>query len=132
MHKLIIPVAAVALISGVSLAAAADGSMSKNSTSTSALMSSQSKANGSLSLSSADQKTAWKNIIDDATKQKVPSGFTAKVGETLPSGIDTHPVPVSTADKVPELKTYQYALLENNKLLIVDPADKKIVDVITQ
>jgi hypothetical protein len=85
-----------------------------------------------LSLSSTDKQTAWKDISAQATKQDVPVGFLAKVGDKIPSDVTTHPVPVSTASKVPNLREYQYALLDNNKLLIVNPQDKKIAEVITQ
>jgi hypothetical protein len=43
----------------------------------------------------------------------------------------TYPVPITTASEVPTLRRYQYALLENNKLLIINPRDRKISDVIT-
>jgi hypothetical protein len=65
-------------------------------------------------------------------KVKPPSGFSAKVGAAVPSQITTHPVPVSTASKVPELRSYNYALLDNNKLLIINPGDKKIAQIITK
>ena len=58
-------------------------------------------------------------------------GFTAKVGAALPDTIATYPVPVSTSNDVPALRPYQYALLSNHKLLIVNPGDKKVAEVIT-
>jgi len=128
-------VAALALLAGVSVASAAD--MSKSSTSTpattgSASSMSQPVAKDSLSLSASQQQTAWKDISAQATKESAPASFTAKVGTAVPSDLATHPVPVSTASKVPELRPYQYALLNNNKLLIVNPSDKKIAEIITQ
>ena len=86
----------------------------------------------SLSLSASQQQTAWKDISAQATKESAPASFTAKVGAAVPSDLATHPVPVSTASKVPELRPYQYALLSSNKLLIVNPSDKKIAEIITQ
>ncbi len=132
-HRL--SVAAIALLAGVSVAAAAG--MSKSSTSTpattgSASSMSQPVAKDSLSLSATQQQTAWKDISAQAAKETVPASFTAKVGVTVPSDLATHPVPVSTASKVPELRPYKYALLNNNKLLIVNPSDKKIAEIITQ
>jgi hypothetical protein len=44
----------------------------------------------------------------------------------------TYPVPITTSSKIPVLRRYQYALLENNSLLIVNPNDKKIAGVITR
>src|ERR1035437_7301338 len=40
--------------------------------------------------------------------------------------------PMATSSKVPVLRRYQYASLQNNRLLIGNPHDKKIADVITR
>ena len=132
-HRL--TVAAIALLAGVSVASAAGmskSSTSKPATTGSASSMSQHVAKDSLSLSASQQQTAWKDISAQATKESAPASFTAKVGAAVPSDLATHPVPVSTASKVPELRPYQYALLSNNKLLIVNPSDKKIAEIITQ
>jgi len=84
-----------------------------------------------LSLTSKQQREVWEDIRQQGEKQKAPKGFVAKVGAVMPSTIATHPVPVSTANDVPALRPYNYALLANNKLLIVDPKDKKVVKIIT-
>jgi hypothetical protein len=122
--------AAVALLSGVSIAAAAG--MQKSSTTGSASSMSQPMVKDTLSLTSSQQKTAWKDISGPAVKESAPASFTAKVGAAVPDDLTTHPVPVSTASKVPALRPYQYALLSSNKLLIVNPSDKKIAEIITQ
>jgi len=128
-------VAAIALLAGVSVASAAGmskSSTSKSATTGSASSMSQPVAKDSLSLSASQQQTAWKDINAQATKESAPASFTAKVGAAVPSDLVTHPVPVSTASKVPELRPYQYALLSSNKLLIVNPSNKKIAEIITQ
>lgn len=101
-------------------------------TTTGSASSSSSPSMDRLSLTGMERKTAWKDISSQAAKEKAPSGFTAKVGAVLPGSIATQPVPVSTANKVPDLRPYQYALLDSNKLLIVNPSDKKVVKVISQ
>jgi hypothetical protein len=123
-------VVAVALVAGASVAVAADSSsMSKEasmkSTSTSML-------NDKISLTSKQQRTAWQDISKQATKEKAPNSFTAKIGAVIPSTLTTRPVPTTVSEKVPVLRRYQYALLENNRLLIVNPGDKKVADVITR
>jgi hypothetical protein len=126
-------VATIALLAGVSVATAAGMSKSSGSATTrSASSMSQPVAKDSLSLSASQQQAAWKDISAQASKESAPASFTAKVGAAVPSDLATHPVPVSTASKVPELRPYQYALLSSNKLLIVNPSDKKIAEIITQ
>jgi hypothetical protein len=123
-------VIAVALLSGLSVAVAAGGSsMSKQSTEKSA---STSLLKDKLSLTSEQQTTAWQDISKQATKEKAPARFAAKIGAVVPSALMTYPVPMTTSSKVPVLRRYQYALLENSRLLIVNPHDKKVADVITR
>ena len=65
-----------------------------------------------------------------ATEQKAPSGFNATVGAIVPSTLKTEPVPSKAATSVPALKSFNFAMVDG-KLLIVNPSDKKIVDVIS-
>ena len=120
--------AAVALLSGISVAAAAG--MSKSTTGSAS--SSMATPSDTLSLTSSQQKMAWKDISGQAVKETLPATFTAKVGADVPKELGTKPVPVSTANKVPALRPFQYALLDSNKLLIVNPTDHKVAEIITQ
>jgi len=128
-NRIRLAVAAVALLSGVSVAVAAGSSMSKESTAKSA---STSVLNDKLSLTSKQQTTAWQDISKQATKEKAPARFTAKIGAVVPSAVMTYPVPTTVSSRVPVLRGYQYALLQNDRLLIVNPHDKKVADVITR
>ena len=130
-------IVAVALLSGLSVAGAAGNGASKTganamSNTSSSTPSPQAMATATVVRSKQQQKDAWRDIKALATKEKAPAGFTAMVGAVVPSKLDTHPVPVSTANKVPVLRPYQYAMLDTNKLLIVNPSDHKIADIITQ
>ena len=90
-----------------------------------------SMAKDSLSLTRSQQRTAWRDISKQATSQKAPGDFTASVGATIPNDISLKPVPAKVATRISSLKPYDYALL-HGKLLIVNPDDKKIVDVINR
>jgi hypothetical protein len=136
-------VAAIALLTGISVAAAADMSQSGSKTSSTTTGSgtvqekmakppSMSQAKDVLSLTGKQRNTAWRDISKLASKEKAPSGFIAKIGAVIPSTLTTHPVPVTTANKVPALRPYQYALLSNNRLLIVNPSDNKVAEIITR
>jgi hypothetical protein len=127
-HSTRMAVAALALVASVSVAAAAG--MSKSSTTGSA--SAISQPADSMSLSPSDKTTAWNDISKIGRKETPPVGFNAVIGAVVPSVLGTEAVPASTADKVPTLRPYHYALLDSNKLLIVNPKDNKIAEVITQ
>jgi hypothetical protein len=127
--------AAIALLAGISAAAAADNAMSSTktaNTSPAAPSASQSSTKDTLSLSESQRQTAWEDISQQATWQKAPAGFAAKVGATVPSALITQPVPVSTSNDVPALRPYQFALLKSDKLLIVNPSDNKVAEVINR
>ena len=121
--------ATAALTSGIGMASAADNhAMSKPSTPPAMQ---QSMAKDSLSLTRAQQRTAWRDLSKQASSQTAPSGFTASVGTTIPGDIAIKAVPAKVAARVSSLKPYDYALLQG-KLLIVNPSDKKVVDVINR
>lgn len=109
-----IALAAAVLLSGATVASAA---------------STHPKASDTLSLSSTQQKTAWNDLYMKSMNQTVPSGFNPIVGAIMPNSVTTSPVPTKAASAVPALKPYDFAQLDN-KLLIVNPTDKKIAEVI--
>jgi hypothetical protein len=49
----------------------------------------------------------------------------------MPNAVKLQPLPNSVSSQVPAVKPYEYAMLQN-QVLIVDPSSKKIVDIITQ
>ena len=126
--KLIVTALTVALTSGIGAASAADSStMSK--TSHPSAMDEMSKQG--LTLTTEQQKLAWKDIGRHASAQNAPADFTPQVGATIPGDVTLKPVPGKLARQVSALKSYDYALMKN-ELLIVDPGNKKVVDVINR
>jgi hypothetical protein len=101
-------------------------SMSKSST---PMQSMAKMAKDHLSLTRRQQRTAWRDISKEATSQAAPQKFAASVGTTVPADISIQSVPAKVATRISKLKPYDYALL-HGKLLIVNPTDKKVVDVI--
>jgi Protein of unknown function (DUF1236) len=120
--------AAAAFVAGTGIASAAD--MHATSNTMSKTPATQSMAKDNLTLTRSQQRTVWKDLGKQASSQTAPSNFTASVGATIPGHITIQAVPAKLAARVSSLKPYDYALL-HNKLLIVNPNDKKVVDVIT-
>jgi hypothetical protein len=117
-----------ALASGIGVASAADHqAMSSNS----AKPAMQSMAKDNLSLTRSQQRTAWRDISKEASSQKATGDFTASVGATVPNDLSLQPMPANVATRISSLKPYDYAML-HGKLLIVNPNDKKVVDVINR
>ena len=84
-----------------------------------------------LSLSSAQQKEIWQSINKQNMKDTTPAGFRPAVGGVVPSSIKLHAMPGDATRQVPAVKSYDFVMLQNDVLLI-DPASKKIVDIIRQ
>jgi hypothetical protein len=119
----------VAFFFGLSLARAATNNASNEST---AKPISATPLKDKLSLTKEQKDAVWQDIAKQARKERAPPQFVAKVGAVVPDALMTYPVPMTTSSKVSTLLRYQYALLDNNSLLIVNPYDQKIADVITR
>jgi Protein of unknown function (DUF1236) len=88
-------------------------------------------ASDTLNLSGTQQKSVWRDVSRHASEQSAPQGFNAEVGQAVPSTISTYPLPRKAARDVPAVKPYRYAMTEN-KVLIVNPSDHKIADVVNK
>lgn len=88
-------------------------------------------ASDTLTLSDAQHASIWNDVSKHASKQNAPDGFNATVGEAIPTQLTTKPLPRQARRDVPEVRPYRYAMTED-KLLIVNPADHKIADVVAK
>ena len=70
-----------------------------------------------------------RHLHSRATEQKVPAKFKETVDAIVPSTIKIEPVPSKATSNVPALKSYDFARV-NGKLLIVNPSNKKVAEVI--
>jgi Protein of unknown function (DUF1236) len=73
---------------------------------------------------------AWKELSKQATNQNAP-GFTAATGTFVPDSVKIERVPDTVANDVRSLQPYSFAMVDHS-LLIVDPTNKVIADVVTQ
>jgi hypothetical protein len=109
-------ITAVAVLAGISAAAAAQtGSMTK-------------PGQESLALTSTQRRDIYQDVSKLKPKQ-ASTRFTPKVGEVVPGSVMLRPLPASAAKQVPAAKSYDYAML-GNKVLLINPHTDKIADVI--
>jgi hypothetical protein len=121
---------AIALVAALSLAGISAASAATTPNASAATKMAQ-PASDSLNLAKPQQHTAWKDLYVKSLNQKTPSGFDAAVGAVVPKDVTIAPVTHKAATDVPALKSYDFAMLQH-KLLIVNPSDKKIAEVITR
>jgi hypothetical protein len=127
--------AAAVLLAGVSMASAADnsaaGMQSPGANVQSPGVKMSMSPSDSLNLTKKQQKTAWNDLYVKRLNQRTPAGFNATAGAVLPTSVTIAPVTDAAAGDVPTLKPYNFAMLQK-KLLIVNPTDRKIAEVITR
>jgi len=87
-------------------------------------------ASDTLILSAAQRRAAWNDLNKQATNQNA-AGFDAAIGAFLPNTVKIEPMPSKTAADVPSLRPYGFAVV-GHKLVIVDPSNKVIADVLTK
>jgi opacity protein-like surface antigen len=84
-------------------------------------------ASATFTLQAADATTLRTWIMAQNTaSMPAPAGFTATVGATLPTQVTLHPIPASAG--VAAVGMNQYAVVDN-KIVLVNPSDRKIVYV---
>jgi hypothetical protein len=84
-----------------------------------------------LSLNSTQEEFVWGDLYMPMLNQTAPSGFVAMASAMMPESVTTAPVPPKAASHVPALKSYDFAVLQN-QIVIVNPADRVIAKVISQ
>jgi Protein of unknown function (DUF1236) len=83
-------------------------------------------------LSAAQRRAVWNELSKQATNQNV-AGFNAMTGTFVPNTVKMkiQPIPSKTTAKIPSLQPYDFAMV-NHKLVIVDPTNNVIADVLTK
>lgn len=85
---------------------------------------SQSKINLTL-----EERYTIKEIVKDAKVDPAPASTDISLGATVPGSVHLNPMPGDIARKVPQIKSHLF-FVKDNKVVIVDPKDSKIVDAI--
>ena len=81
-----------------------------------------------LNLTLQDRYTI-KELIKDIRVTPVPSKQDVSIGNAVPSNIKLEPMPAEVAAKVAKIKSHLF-FVEDNKIVLVEAKDRKIVDVI--
>jgi len=82
-----------------------------------------------LNLTSAQKQTIFQSVASEKG-QTAPSGFQAKLGEKVPQSVSMHQLPSSATGQVSAAKEYEYAKLQNNEVLLINPKDRQVAEII--
>jgi hypothetical protein len=86
-------------------------------------------AETTLSLTSPEQAQIWLSLGKKATRTSVPAGL--HVGEVIPDTMRLLPFAHKLRKRIPAIRSYSYALLQG-QVLIIDPRAKKIVSIVSK
>jgi hypothetical protein len=104
--------------------------MSANSKGTSEPAASALHGTDTVILSAAQRRAIWNELSKQATNQKA-EGFDATIGTFVPNTVKIVPIPRNVAAKTHSLRPYDFAMVDR-RLVIVDPSNKVIADVLTK
>jgi len=106
---------------------------SKNRSSTGASEGTEGRggSKGSIANVSGEQKTRVKSVfMQHRVEPARDLNVSVNVGVALPHSVHLYPVPEEIVTIVPEYRDYDYIMLDDNRVAIVDPDTFEIVDII--
>jgi hypothetical protein len=86
-------------------------------------------AAGQLNLTSTQQQTIYQGLSSEKG-QTAPSSFQAKLGAKVPDQLAMHQLPSSVTNQIPAAKGFDFAKLANNEVVLIDPKDRQVAEVI--
>ncbi len=79
----------------------------------------------------AQQKQTIVQSVQTEIGQPAPAGFMPKVGAAVPQSLAMRQLPSTVATQVPAAKDFQFAKLDSNQVLLIDPKDRRVAEIIT-
>jgi len=59
------------------------------------------------------------------------AGFQPRVGTSVPQSMSIHQLPSNVTAQVPATKNLEYIKLDNNTVLLIDPKDRRVADILS-
>lgn len=84
---------------------------------------------GSINIS-AEQKTEVRNILVQNKVEPANVNFDVNVGVAVPTTVRLHPLPPRIVEIVPAYRGYEYFVLADGRIIIVDPSTHEIVYIL--
>jgi hypothetical protein len=76
------------------------------------------------------QKRAIVQSVQNENGQQPLFGFQPTIGATVPQSMPLHQFPSSVTNEIPATKGYEFIKLENNEILLIDPKDRRVADIL--
>ena len=82
-------------------------------------------------LTASHKQIIYDNIAGEQA-QTLSGDFQFGIGSTVPDSLMLNAMPIAVKDQIGLLKDFKFVKLTGDKILIVDPANRKIVDIIAK
>jgi hypothetical protein len=82
-----------------------------------------------LNLTAAQKQTIVQSVQSEKG-QPAPAGFLPKVGASMPQSVSLRHLPANVTAQVPGAKDLQYVKLETNEILLIEPKDRRVANII--
>jgi hypothetical protein len=79
----------------------------------------------------AQQKQTIMQSVQTERGQAPPVGFLPRVGAAVPQSMPMRQLPPNVTSRVPAAKGLEYSKLDNNDILLIDPKDRRVAEIIT-
>jgi hypothetical protein len=85
---------------------------------------------GSINIS-AEQRTEVRDIIVESKVEPVDIDVSVSVGVAVPKTVELHPLPPRIIEIVPAYRGYEYFVLADGRIVIVEPDTHEVVYIVT-
>ena len=76
-----------------------------------------------------EQRHVIRELVRELKVGRAPDDKAVAAGDPVAGQIELHPMPALIAQKVPQIKSHRFYVTER-QIVIVDPQDKRVVEVI--
>jgi hypothetical protein len=78
----------------------------------------------------AQQKQTIMQSVQTERGQPAPAGFLPRVGVAVPQSMSMRQLPPNATAQVPAAKGLEYSKLDSNEILLIDPKDRRVAEII--
>src|SRR5262245_41185149 len=82
-----------------------------------------------IGLTDSHKRIIFDHVANEQT-QTAPKDTELSVGSTIPDSLMLNPMPIAAKDQIGALKDYQFLKVADDQILLVDPANRQIVDIV--
>jgi hypothetical protein len=82
-----------------------------------------------IGLTASHKRIIFDHVAPEQT-QAVPKNTELSIGSTIPDSLMLNTMPIAAKDQIGVLKDYKFVKVADDKILLVDPATRQIVDIV--